>query len=119
MIAKKVYESLDDLDKLKDFGFDDKTTIQFLRTQGKPITLELEYERQSWEDHTDYLFQDLPENVEWHASRHEIEEFDLGRSKYLLFTISGPIDSIIEALISWWYVDKNDVVKFINDAMIT
>jgi len=119
MIAKNGYESLDDLDKLKDFGFDNETIIQFLRTQGKPITLELEYERQGWEDHTDYLFDGLPENVTWNASKHEIEEFDLGRAKYLLFTISGPIDSIIEALISWWYVDKNDVVKFINDTMVS
>jgi len=93
MIAKKIYETL------KDYGFSDEDVIRFIKSQyGDIITIELEYEKKSWEDCTDDIFRMFGNNVEIHASASQIEDFDIGHSKFLTFTVNGKVEDVIDAL---------------------
>jgi len=113
MKARKIYESLED------YGFDENEIAKFISSKyGDVITLELEFEKNDIDDCTDYLFANLDKSIEWHAKPNDIEEFDLGRTQWLTFTIKGKTKNIIEALINWWYVEKKDVYDFIKNHII-
>jgi len=114
MKAKKIYESL------KDFGFSDDDIVRFIRSHyGNNITLELEHERNSWEDYTDDIFRSFGNDVEKEASRSQIEDFDIGHSRFFTFTISGTVENVIDALNNaGWLWANEDPAEFIKDHII-
>jgi len=114
VIAKKIYETL------KDFGFSQEEIIRFIKSQyGEPITIELEHERQSWEDHSDDIFRMFGKEVDIEASRSQTENFDLGQSKFLSFTVTGTIEDVLDALNNaGWLWSTDDPAQFIKDHIV-